>query len=90
MNRRSEAVVVLREDADTSALRRELQGMQLRLEPMFPGASLAADQCWYLLIAEPTTSDDDLDAILKKIRGLNGVDAAYRKPPGEPPQELPP
>ena len=90
MNSRSEAVLMLREGADTSVLRRELQGMHLQLEPMFPGASTPTDQRWYVLIAEPGTSDNELDAILQKIRGISGVNAAYRKPPGEPPQESPP
>ena len=86
----SEAVVVLREGADSSALKRELQAMHLRLEPLFPGATIPADQCWYLLIAEAGTSDNDLDAILHQIRGIRSVDAAYRKPPAETPEDSPP
>jgi hypothetical protein len=87
MDSRSEAVVVLRESADINALMRKLQDMHLRLEPIFHDAISPAAQGWYLLIADPATNDDDLDAILQTIRGMGGVDAAYRKPAGEPPQE---
>ena len=85
MGNRSEAVIVLHEGADPSALRHELQGAHLRLEPMFASATTPADRCWYLLVPDPEISDKDLDALLLHIRGINGVDAAYRKPPGEPP-----
>lgn len=86
----SEAVVVLHEGADPIALSRELQGMHLRLEPMFAGATTPEDRSWYLLVSEPGISDADLDALLQHIRSISGVDAAYRKPPGEPPWESPP
>ncbi len=90
MGSRSEAVVVLREGADPSALMRELQRADLRLEPMFPGATNPADRRWYLLVPDPGISDKDLEAILLRIRGIIGVEAAYLKPPGEPPIESPP
>jgi hypothetical protein len=90
MSSRSEAVIMLREGADPSALMHELLGAHLRLEPMFPGATTPADQSWFLLLTDPGISDDDLDALLRHIRGMSGVEAAYRKPPGEPPEGSPP
>jgi hypothetical protein len=70
---------------DSSALKHELQGAHLRLEPMFLGATTPADRCWYLMDPDPGISDKDIDALLLRIRGINGVDAAYQKPRGEPP-----
>jgi len=90
MGIRSEVVVVLRQDADPSVLSHPLQATHLRLEPMFPGATTSEDRRWYLLVSEPGTSDAELDALLQNIRGISGIEAAYRKPPGEPPQDSAP
>lgn len=83
MSNSEPAVLLLLPGTPLEAVSRELQALGLRATPMHPGTDDPSLQGWHVL---QQVRPGDLDAALARLQQVPGVDGAYRKPAGEPPE----
>ncbi len=83
MDTPEQAVLLLMPGSSLAALAPLLEHLGLRATPQHPGSTDPMLQGWYTL---HQTRAGDLDAALARLQQAPGVDGAYRKPGGEPPE----
>lgn len=80
-----EVIVAIRPGARIEPVRRAVEAAGGSIGPLYPGAADAESQRWYLVAHRKGASKAGVDSLLTELRSLSEVDAAYVKPPGEPP-----
>ncbi len=73
-------------DADVQSLLRLVQQAGFALSPLHPGSFDPALQSYYIVEAPDTALNRDA---IERIRACAGVEAAYVKPPDQPPDAQP-
>jgi hypothetical protein len=81
-----EAVMCLRPGVALAAVADVLARHRVRAEPMHPGATDPLLAPWYALHAPSSAA---LLAVVQALQQHPGVDAAYARPEGEAPGDLP-